>query len=203
MNSHRDNVKDAIYDKLGIYVSEGDADELKYDIADAVFDALGITEDEQDKCGGYWMLHANKDEKKFVAPKPRDEDGCLITLSDDLGEFTDDTMRTSLAPQSEYVQMSPEEEAEHNNRVKELAAGTSRYTFEEFRRDAKEKQSYPENQNDWYIYIITPVCRYGQNYTKLMSLEHAKQKFADFYYPMYLEDCERSDKIGEVDNDKI
>ncbi len=178
MNSHRDNVKDAIVEGLMDYHPKLDNCETACDIADGVFDALGITEDEQDGCGGYFMLHANKGEKPFVPPKTRDDDGCVIP--------------------ERHV-----EAAEHEKRLEELQAGTSRYTFEEFRQYAKDKQSYPENHDDWYIFIITPVCRYGQSFTKLMSLKNAKKKFADFYYPMYLEDCERSDNIGKVDNDKI
>ncbi len=76
-NSHRDNVKDAIFEHLEKLVKTGDVttsivDEAKYAIADAVFNALGITEDEQDRCGGYWMLHASKGDKP--APLPRDND---------------------------------------------------------------------------------------------------------------------------------
>lgn len=59
MNSHRDNVKDAVFDILDASnISETKADVLKYEVADAVFLALGITEDEQDTVGGYFMLHA-------------------------------------------------------------------------------------------------------------------------------------------------
>ncbi len=67
-NSHRDKVLQAVGKVLGnldIPERAGDTN----DITDAVFDALGITVDEQDKIGGYWMLHAAKDERKFLAPK--------------------------------------------------------------------------------------------------------------------------------------
>ncbi len=63
MNSHRDNVKDAIESVLIDYgvphedYKEGD---LKYSLADAVFETMGITEDEQDGIGGYFMIHADK-----------------------------------------------------------------------------------------------------------------------------------------------
>ncbi len=70
MNSHRDNIKDTIRNCLDSIGIDNDVDELVYVFADAVFEALGITEDEQDKAGGYWMLHAGiKAEKVCVSCK--------------------------------------------------------------------------------------------------------------------------------------
>jgi hypothetical protein len=57
MNSHRDNVK-AVIDN--VFRRTCSIEKIDGEIADAVFDALGITSDEQDKEGGYWMLHAKK-----------------------------------------------------------------------------------------------------------------------------------------------
>ena len=60
MNSHRDNVKDAINKailELGTGQCQEEADVL---LTDAVFEALGITEDEQDMVNGYFMHHAGR-----------------------------------------------------------------------------------------------------------------------------------------------
>lgn len=72
MNSHRDNVKDALAGKLGELGIE--LDDLPAEIADAVFDALGITETEQDAEGGYWMHIAGKRSKDYI----------LIPLTDEI-----------------------------------------------------------------------------------------------------------------------
>ena len=66
MNSHRDNVKDALAGKLGELGIE--LDDLPAEIADAVFDALGITETEQDEVDGYFMHHVPKktEDKSYV-----------------------------------------------------------------------------------------------------------------------------------------
>ncbi len=179
MNSHRDNVKDAVRGCLevqGMDISESQLDELKYLLADAVFDALGITEDEQDKCGGYFMLHAEKGERQFVAPLPRDEDGCVI--QDDDGE--------------EVVE-------DQTKRAKELMDG-AKYTSAEFKAFAKANPPSAEN-GEWYVYLQTPICKYGQGYSSTISLELIKTRFVNFYYPMYLEDYERSQNVDKMDKE--
>jgi hypothetical protein len=65
VNSHIDNVKDAIREALGVSMRGhiallNDVDAVVCNIADGVFDAQGITEDEQGMTGGYFMLHAGK-----------------------------------------------------------------------------------------------------------------------------------------------
>ncbi len=188
MNSHRDNVKDALRGCLevqGMDISESQLDELKYLLADAVFDALGITEDEQDKCGGYFMLHAEKGERQFIAPLPRDEDGCVI--QDDDSEY------------DAAIDKQTGEEGLPDNRAKELADG-AKYTAAEFKAYAKANPPSGE-KNDWYIYLQTPICKYGQGYSSTISLELIKTKFVNFYYPMYLEDYERSQAVDKMDKE--
>lgn len=66
MNSHRDDVKDAVDEVLRKRVmiraclSDDEISELRCVFADAIFDALGITYEEQDSTGGYFMHHAGK-----------------------------------------------------------------------------------------------------------------------------------------------
>ncbi len=185
-NSHRDNVKDAIFDKLGIYVSQGDADALKYDIADAVFEALGITEDEQDGKGGYFMLHAECGEKPFVPPKPRDDDGCVIPEDKGYDAAIESQTGEEGIPENEWTK-----------RTKELAEGAW-YTSEDFKAYAVGKQLTGGN---WYVSLQTPICKYGQNYCKDLTLDEAKEKFVLFYYPMYLNDYERSQNVDKMDKE--
>ncbi len=171
-NSHRDNIKDAMRHCLEVIGIENELDEDVYVFADAVFEALGITEDEQDNIGGYFMLHAGKREKKFVPPKPRDDDGCLIE------EFED------------------EAENEYTKRTEELNSG-AKYTSSEFKGySVGNKSGFNGN---WYIHLHTPICRYGQGYCKDLTMEEAKSRFVEFYYPIYLDDYERSKDIDKVD----
>ncbi len=187
MNSHRDSVKDAIFNVLdAINIPEAKADELKYDIADGVFDALGITEDEQDAVGGYFMLHAEKSERQFVPPKPTE----LKPMPEFSGEFGSTKNLVN----------------EYTRRTKELDDG-AKYNRLEFKSyavgrevlvDLKRNGDVLEETKEWYITLQTPICKYGQGYSGV-SLEEAKESFAKFYYPMYCEDYERSKEVDKMD----
>ena len=161
MNSHRDNVKDAIKECFtSRKQSSGEISEIVYDIADAVFDALGITEDEQDAEGGYFMLHAKKGKRPFIA------------LGDGAG---DDTL---------------------TKRHKELLAG-AKYTKGEFKGHCISD----ETSDGWYVYLQTPICRYGQRYHENIEQDAARHNFANYYYPIYCDDYERSQGVDEMDKE--
>ncbi len=180
MNSHRDNIKDALRGCLevqGLDISESQLDEVKYELADAVFDALGITEDEQDKCGGYFMLHAEKGERQFVEPKQ------VLDSEEDYDREYNIAREAGLP----------------DNRAKELEDG-AKYTAAEFKAYAKTNPPSAES-GEWYVYLQTPICKYGQNYSSTISLELIKTRFVNFYYPMYLADYERSQEVDKMDKE--
>ncbi len=180
-NSHRDNVKDALKGWMNPKQTE-DEDLVNAEsatVADIVFEALGITEDEQDKVGGYFILHAAK----------RYEGEELVP--DVHGEFND-TVLTSQVKTSDYKEMYPDEVNAYTKRTKELADG-AKYAASEFKARAVGNST----PNGWYVRLATPICRYGQLYDKDMTLEEAKTNFVNTYYTMYLDDYERS--TGQVD----
>ncbi len=185
-NSHRDNVKDAIYDilwKRDEFQEEDVLHELKANIADVVFDALGITEDEQDSEGGYFMLHAVKGEKIFTPPRQEEDKGY------------DDAIESQTGEEGAHVESM---ENEWTKRTKELADG-AKYTSDDFMAYAIGRKN--SEGGDWYITLQTPICKYGQGYCKTLTLADAKQKFANFYYPIYLDDYERSLDVDKMDKE--
>ncbi len=161
MNSHRDNVKDAIKECFTKRKqASGEISEVVYEIADAVFDALGITSDEQDKVGGYWMLHAEKVGGVSIAPC-----GC-----------GDNTL---------------------TDRHEELVKG-AKYSKGEFKGHCVATRT----STGWYIHLNTSICRYGQFYA-IEVQDEARLRFAEYYYPVYCTDYERSQGRDEVDKEQL
>ncbi len=218
MNSHRDNVKDEIRERLENYMlSDVNEFEEAANIADAVFDALGITDDEQDGEGGYFMLYAAKGERPFVAPKPRDEDGCIIPVTKDVllrckecgracGD--DETINGVCDHCFSEGDIIPEDSGEYeddktmieelNQRHRELKAG-AKYTSSEFKAYAKAVEV--KETMGLYVTLQTPICKYGQAYSGDTCLDEAKTHFVNYYYNMYLADYERSQELAEMDKE--
>jgi hypothetical protein len=175
MNSYRDKVKDVIFNVLDASnIPERKADVLKYEIADAVFDALGITEDEQNKAGGYFMLYAENGGKQFIETVAEEED------------------------EVDGMEYEPEVVAEKRLRLQQLEEG-AKYTLTEFKEFSKAKNI--KETGGLYITLQTPICKYGQAYDRGVMLLDAKLSFATNYYPMYLEDYERSNEVDKMDKE--
>jgi hypothetical protein len=184
MNSHRDNVKDAIAGLLNDWLKGSkDINEFGADIADAVFDALGITEDEQDMAGGYWLLHAG------VKPEPEVDLSNLVP--DMMGEFN--TLVKTSVSRSKLDDYAPHH---MSNREIELSEG-AKYTAGEFKGFCKAEYS---DKNTKRLRLKTPICTYSQNYASDVLEDDARTNFVTYYYPMYLEDYERAEELKKEAN---
>ena len=184
MISHSDNVKDVLSRCLQEWLeNDRSIDDYVHELANAIFDALCITKAEQDKTGGYFMLHAGKKADVLYL------DGDFTSTMLDSAQKSED---------KETRPMTTEEYCQHQSRMKHLNEG-AKYTSAEFKAFAKYEKV--EETGRWYISLQTPICKYGQDYHKTTDLEQAKTYFVNGYYPMYLEDYEREEELDEVDKE--
>ncbi|MCK5219716.1 hypothetical protein KAR10_09340 [bacterium] len=182
MNSHRDVLKDMLKNRhRDDYSNSGcDEDVLNADMAnevDAIFECLGITEDEQDRCGGYFLLHASKNSDGVAMPPPAVDK--IITALRELEKSVG----------VEYI----------TPRKEELKNG-SKYQSWEFKAFAEGRQRFEDNKSaGWFVSLRTPICYYAQAFD-CDDLDVCKAKFTNAYYPMYLTDYERSQELAKVDS---
>jgi hypothetical protein len=193
LKTNRENIEDLISPMLHDFaINDKDMIETSIEIADAVFEALGITEDEQEaEAGtGYFMLHAVNDKAR---PYQGDLFSGLSEAYDESGEFNE-TVLTSAAKSPEYFAMTDEEFRQHKQRWQELQAG-AKYTSAEFKAFAQSDLT----NTGWHISLKTPICTYkGCGAKAGMGLEAIKTAFVNTYYPMYLQDYERSEELSDM-----
>jgi len=151
MNSHRDNVKDAIQAVIdnNILLEEHCIDEeLKYKLTDAVFDALGITEQEQDSS------------EKFAVRVGRHCTDCHCSLNSNERDWEGRCADC------------------HNL---ELANGIIKFSVEDFEWFASKGAQSQDDPDKWYISIQTPICKYGQRYANMTWKEAVDKFIEFYY----------------------
>lgn len=197
MNSHRDNVKDALAGILNEWLHNAkDLNEFVPEIADAVFDALGITEDEQDLCSGYFLLHAGLRTTPEDAKRLRKIGNCEGLVPDEAGEFS--TPLLTSGAQRECDNHNAIFGVTVGERKRQLGLG-AKYTAGEFKGYCKTKwvEDGMVINNGVRITLETPICTYSQFYSSSILEEDARTNFVTFYYPMYLEDYERANEVED------
>jgi hypothetical protein len=189
--THRENLEDIIRPMLHEFaINDLDMMETSIEITDAVFNALNVDDEERNKVGGYFMLHAGRRKPAGDVPETGGFSSTVLTSRPD-------TMTEKLIP------IDWEDQLADNfvQRSADLLSG-AKYTAPEFKAFANAvKIKDSENGKGWYVSLKTPICKYGQAYDKDIVLEEAKTNFVNGYYNMYLADYERSKDIVKVDKE--